>query len=640
MVSIGPAATFPAASLAPAVLAVNRTVAAGSLMPATAVGTPAAMLEVSAASLDGAAAPGTPAAVLAVAPAGTAGTAAAGQPAVVLAAAPEGIASSTLFGTPHAYVMVDPRWNDADAYLVTLTAYAGDGSLRVEGVPVAGSFPAAVPLAAGGLSGTTTLRFSDFGFTSGPGDDPPSAHWEGRASVPLTLDRAIPLTPENERRIALGLGEIEIENGDGVHDDLPRRLAIDGRRIEVHRLRLGEPLSRRTLVFRGSGTGWWADERCLRVGLRDNGYLLDVALQPVGYAGTGGPAGPPEIKGLPVPQLYGLCRNVRPVLVDPANLVFQVHDRRIAAVRAVRDRGAPLTAPGTDHPDWASLVSAAIAPGTFHTCLALGLFRVAFLGGQGQVTADVEGDAAGGYVSDTAGIVRRILLDRGAVPAEELDGASFAALGSELPGTIGWYVTEPLTVAQACGVLMGHCAGHWGARRDGRIAVGRLAPPAPSAVRLDASHVAGEVERLRLPASIDPPNRRRRVGYRRNWTVQTDGFAAGADVAFLENAYRFVIGADDRAAVRHLLSTDPPPVLSLFDEEADAQDLADFLIALYAPGRSLLRIPLRAPVPDVELGGCVTLEWPRHGLGPMAALRVVGISERCDERSVSLTAFG
>jgi hypothetical protein len=636
MVSVGPAATFPAASLAPAVLAIDRTAAVPSLMPATAVGTPAAVLEVLAASLGGSAVPGTPATVLIVAPPCAAGPAAAGLPAVVLAAAPEGFASSALFGTPHAYAMIDPRWNDADTYLVTLTAYAGDGSLRVEGVPVAGSFPAGVPLAAGGLSGTTTLRFSDVGFTSRPDDDPPSTHWEGRASVPLTLDRAIPLTPENERRIALGLGEIEIENGDGVHDDLPRRLAIDGRTVEVHRLRLSEPLSRRTLVFRGSGTGWWADEQHLCVGLRNNGYLLDVALQPVGYTGSGGPAGTPEIKGLPVPQLYGLCRNIRPVLVDPVNLVFQVHDRRIEAIRAVRDRGAPLTPAGIDHPDWASLVAAAIAPGTFHTCLAQGLFRIAFLGGQGQVTADVEGDAAGGYVSDTAGIVRRILLDRGAVPAENLDGASFAALASDLPGTIGWYVTGPLTVAQACGVLMGHCASYWGARRDGRIAVGRLAPPASPTVRLDASHVAGEVERLRLPASIDPPNRRRRVGYRRNWTAQTDNFAAGADVASLENEYRFVIGADDRAAVRHLLSTDPPPVLSLFDEEANAQALADFLIALYAPGRSLLR----TPAPDVELGDCITLEWPRHGLGPMPALRVVGISERCGERSVSLTAFG
>ncbi|HEV7371478.1 hypothetical protein [Arenibaculum sp.] len=642
MRSVGPTATSVSSTLAAATAAVNRTLATVGIASLAALGAPGTVaLAVSAPGLPPGAA-GAPAVDLVVAPAGAGSATASGVPAATLVAAPTGTASGVVLGSPAAFWSTAPGTGTSDGlvYLVTLTAYAGDGTVRSTGIPVAAALAAGTSPSAGGLSATTALHFSDAGFTSRPTDEPADTHYEGRATVPLTIDRAIPLTPENDRRIALGLGEIDIENGDGVYDDLPRRLAVDGRPIEVHLLRPSRPLSERRLVFRGAGTGWWADEQRLRIGLRDNGYLLDVPIQPVLYDGSGGLGGSPEVEGRPVPQSYGLCRNLRPVLIDPANLVFQVHDRAIRAVLAVRDRGAPLAAAGIDHPDFASLVAAGIAPGTFHTCLARGLFRVAFLGGQGLVTADVEGDAEGGYLADTAGIVRRILVDRGAIGAGLIDGDAFDALSAALPGTIGWHVSEPSTVAAGCTAVMAHCAGYWGARRDGRIAVGRLMPPVPSDIRIGPSEVAGEIERLRLPDSIDPPNRRRVVGYRRNWTVQDRDFAAGADVAFLQQEYRFVAAYNHAAAVRHQQSTAPAPLPSLFDEAADAQALADHLIALYPPGRNLFRVPVRTFGHEIGLDDCVTLTWPRHGIGADRPVRVVAISERCDERSVSLTVFG
>lgn len=60
------------------------------------------------------------------------------------------------------------------------------------------------------VNGLTTLTYSDRGWTSAPDDDVVNVHYEGRAVVPLVVDRAMPIAPEQSRRLAVEFGTIEL----------------------------------------------------------------------------------------------------------------------------------------------------------------------------------------------------------------------------------------------------------------------------------------------------------------------------------------------------------------------------------------------------------------------------------------------
>lgn len=78
--------------------------------------------------------------------------------------------------------------------------------------------------------------------------------------------------------------------------------------------------------------------------------------------------------------------NIKPVLIDPSYLVYQMHSGALAA--AVYDRDVPLTPEGRDYASLSSLMDAEIEPGRFATCALAGVLR---LGARpdGAVTADI-----------------------------------------------------------------------------------------------------------------------------------------------------------------------------------------------------------------------------------------------------------
>src|SRR5215218_3470456 len=245
-------------------------------------------------------------------------------------------------------------------------------------------------------------------FATDPTDTPlVNVPFRGTLQRTLRVDRTI-VSGSGFGAMSASWGELELINADGYYDDLIQYYAMDGRRVVVTIGQLGRPYNSYRTIFDGTASGWSIEEDVLRIALRDNGYKLEVPASKTLYGGTGGLDGGTDLKGKRKPLAFGAVENCSPVLLIPAEQVYQLHDGPVNAITAVYDRGSALTV-GSDYADSVQLRAATVAAGSFATCIAEGMFRLGSTPA-GTVTANVQGDKTGGtYVSTTGTIIRRLL---------------------------------------------------------------------------------------------------------------------------------------------------------------------------------------------------------------------------------------
>lgn len=560
-----------------------------------------------------------------------------------LAAEPLGVAPGPA-ATTTAFVDLVLSQTQPGQFLVEVDVVTG-ATARRSGYAALGDAPIAfMGLGDTGESATpqvsiATLRYADRGWIGAPTDaDKPNALYEGRAFEPLLFDRQLPVTPEEARSIERQSGTVRLVNADGALDGIASTYAVDGREVRIYYgpymapfasfQKVADLLSRSVRLTRNS----------LEVEVRARTFSLDKPLQTLVYSGAGGENGTADLAGVRLPMAFGKVRNATPILIDPTNLIYQVHDGQMQAVDAVYDRGAALTDSGTDVSGYAALVSQSVSAGQFATALDSGLFK---LGSSpaGLITCDVQGDADGGYVSSVSDIALRILRDRANVSAARLNASSFSAIGS-FTGDAGYFVAagDNITVSRALDDIIGGVAGYWGAGRDGRFRAGVLNRPEARApvFYLDTTNVvAVEADRAFIPRW------RQRVAYKRNWTVQRGEDLAGSvtDARRQELAQPHIIATanDSTVQLRHLEALDPRPLESPLDDAADAQTLADRLLALHKIQRQTYEVTApRLGYLFSLLGSIVRLTWPEYGLSGGKNCVLVGLREDGEQTTLRL----
>ena len=467
-----------------------------------------------------------------------------------------------------------------------------------------------------------------------------NAYYEGRVTGPLAAVRQIPIRPEEDRRVQRQLGEIVIANGDGELDPVVKSYAVDGRQVRVLYGPLMAPYGKFKVIADAVATGWESNDLEVRLQIRDRSFNLDLPLQTNLYEGTGGIEGTSGLTGAPVPLTWGRVRNIAPLLIDPTNLVFQFHDGQVEAVDDVFDRGLALTA-GSDRADYATLIGATIGAGEYDTCIALGLFRLGS-SPSGLITADVQGDAAGEYINTLDTIALRILETWAGLDPNLIDSSTFAGAAA-IGGEIGIHVTagQTPTTSDIMNTLFRSTAGWWGAARDGHIRAGRLTAPEDRtpALYLD------QFNSLSVEPDTTPPVRwRQRIAYRPNWVVQRGEDLAGgvtdARRQLLAQQALGVTAADAVVKSRHLNAEDPDPLLSFYENEADALTLASFLLGLLSPDREIVRVAVKRLGYKLDLQQVVHLTWPRLGLQNGKQFSVVGIEEDAVNDTTILRLWG
>jgi hypothetical protein len=153
------------------------------------------------------------------------------------------------------------------------------------------------------------------------------------------------------------------------------------------------------LVYRSVAGAWSTDRpQVVRLSIQTLAAKLQGRLQALTYAGSGGENGTADMTGRTRPLVFGHCLNVTAQIVDPANLIYQLHSGAIEAISAVYDQGVevPFDDSGGphDYPTYAELEAAVVPIGFYSSCIAQGYFKLGSVP-LGAVTADVKGDKTG-----------------------------------------------------------------------------------------------------------------------------------------------------------------------------------------------------------------------------------------------------
>ena len=487
------------------------------------------------------------------------------------------------------------------------------------------------------------IRVSDRGWIGEPWDTvAPNTPYPPRLAEPVALEASLPIYPDTVRRLAVTTGEVRLLNGDGQLDALAGDWAVAGQTVTLHRGPHWRPLHAplaafvRIATLRAAGAAVGTSR--LAIPLRPAAAALDVPVCAT-YAGSGGAEGPATLTGQFKPRLYGLKRNIDPVLVDPGLLLFQVHDGSIDSILAVRDRGVALTNAG-DLAHYAALASASVSSGTFKTCLATGMLRVGAT--PSSLTVDARGDndaGTGGYnTGSPPGIAAKLLRGPGGIAAA--DSARFVWPVGEAGLWLRGGTVEAALEALAVGVF-----GWWGTDTDGAYQGGQLTPPEDQVpgLTIEPWMLAAPPEEIGPPR---PPWWRVRIGYQALGRIQTDEQLAPAVSATDRDAYgkasRTAPALDAGISAAYPSAVDGPDILSVFDLAADAQPLADQLLAVFGRPRRMFQARIRSGAggfswPTMQLGACVALRWPQHrALAAGRPLIVQGVSARGDATTLTL----
>jgi hypothetical protein len=485
------------------------------------------------------------------------------------------------------------------------------------------------------IPGTRVLRYaSGRGKMTRPSETPANAHYEPRLRQPIDFKRTMFSNARVTGGGSVGAGEIVLNNTDQGLASL-RDLGIDGRDVVV---RVGPQdgayPADYTTVLTGTAEQVEVGASTATIRLRDRLEILKQPLQATLYAGNNAlPSGAEgvatDIKGQRKPLLFGLRRQVEPVRVNTAKLIYQVHDGATDYIETVFDRGLELSGSGTDHADLAALEAATIVAGEFDTCHALGLFRLGSTPA-GRVTADVYGDATGSYVNTAARIVERILVGRCGIDPSALDSASFTALASAAAYVCGAYFTGETTRQAAIDAILASVGGWLVPTRLGQWQVGQLVAPSgtPAFTFTDADILALDTRATRDDGAGVPVWRVKVRGERYAPAGPADlagGMTEAAKANFMQE-WREATAEDAAVKTKHLLASEVTVDTAIASAASMATEAAR-LLALHKVRRDFVqaRVALTQANAAVDLGSVVRLVTPRLGYGAGRDFVCVGI---------------
>lgn len=504
-----------------------------------------------------------------------------------------------------------------------------------------------------GTPGVVSRYVSSWEYTTAATDTPASWPFESRLIRPLNVQHQLFSGATISGEAVPAFGNIEIANGDGLFDDW-YDFHWFGRDL---RLYVGLPTYQFkdfALVMKGTSDGLGANLSTVEIRYRDLRRKLQRPVQTNVYAGTGGLEGGDALKGKTKPKFWGQVRQLEPVPVDPASLIYQLNDGAMQAVDAVRDQGAALAF----NADVADITTATPTGGQYATSLATGYIKLG-ASPAGTVTVDARGDKAGalGYRNTLAGIIRKMATESSALSDPgDLETGSFADLDVSHPEVVGWATgLQSVSVEECLNGLIGPSRGlFWAFTRAGKLQLGEI--PNPSAATASNTFDNAAPSDLREPqqgGTFDSlpigPIKRVEVAYKKYWRVLSaeEAVSAATEAARADFGEEYRVEAVD---VSGATTEDPEAVVlrvnTTIDTAAAAATEATRLATLFGSTRRAYSVGLTKGVFGYNLADVIELKLSspaRLGLASGKNFIVVGYLEniavnQADE--ITLTLWG
>jgi hypothetical protein len=476
------------------------------------------------------------------------------------------------------------------------------------------------------------LYASDTGYRTKSTDAPGMRIYKGRLDSAFNIDRSVPLDP-SQASGSVAWGTINLLNNLGDYDGIANSSNSDARPVAIfaynkiwdqkRQIYIDPPYANLVPVFTGISTPWFCDENALQIPIRDGTYYLVQPVQTSLYGGSGGLDGGADLAGKYIPITRGgtpsaPVLNVTPILVDPAHLIYQYTDGP-GTVQALYEGG--LSGGITFSADVADLTVGSTPAAQYRTCNAKGLFQ---LGSSPvyQITADVTGQfLSAGAVTTVIAIAAAMLQEQSELPSSMINLTQFAAADAAYPYVGGFFQgTDPLAGADAINSVLASIGAKLVPTRTGGLQCLVLRAPAGTPIAsYDETQIVTLVAQSVGPP-LDPPPYRYRVGYQQNWTVQTSGLNPSTSVtatrkSFLANQFRYAFAANAATLAAYQKPSDPDPLPGIITSQANAQSVANDLMALWGVRRRFYQIafPVGLGIRH-EIGDLINISFPTDDL--------------------------
>lgn len=491
-----------------------------------------------------------------------------------------------------------------------------------------------------------TFYLSTSGFVTEPSDTPANQDFKPVLKQPASIGVSAFASGQTSGSSELQAGDTKIVNVDGAFDGW-KDYGFDGRRVVIRSGEPGEayPSAWRT-IFTGVAASATVGLRDVVIKLKDKAHTLDRPVLTDRFAGTNsGSVGlegfPGDIKGQLKPRLYGLVREISPPPVNFNNQTYRVSDQPVAEIK-VYDRGDEITFAG-DHATSALLVASTIAGGEFETCLAEGLFRLGAIADNSLITADVTESSVDADM--TVGNYLQTLALASGLTADEINADDVAQLNFLAPYVVGDWIDDDRSFRDEMDRFAASVGAWWAFDTSGVLRMGQLA--SPSAL-VDHAFIEADVllgfERD-VADGDGVPVWRVNVRHSRFYTTQTSDVAGSVTDerrGELAQEYR-TFSAEDASVKFQFLNARELNIDSLLADEADAEAVADYLLALHKVRRDLFEVPVKvAAFAEANTGliRSVNLTHSRFGLAAGRDLIVLGYDLDLARNRVTMKLWG
>lgn len=270
----------------------------------------------------------------------------------------------------------------------------------------------------------------------------------------------------------------------------------------------------------------------------------------------------------------------------------------------------------------------------------------------GRVTADIAATGGDITTNDLHGAFLFIIKNFTELTGTEYDASSFTALTALEAAESARYgraVLDRLNVLTLLDeiAVASRSWYTWGA--DGVLRVGRLdLANIDSATPIDTI-TAGDVRSDPVCKNLPLQRGKVLVDYRKNWCVQTDGFAGSVP---LEDRSKWSLDFQNRATStdpagttypdnwwdyhRSAIDSNPIELLCFTGTASAGQTVADSLLALFKPWTRVFTCTVGLDKYALNPGDCVRVTYPRHGLDSGKNFRVASVTTKATEQLVDL----
>jgi len=492
-------------------------------------------------------------------------------------------------------------------------------------------------------SAVETLRFS-----SGEGyiDNATGNYYAPRIEQPALMRREIFADGQIGGAASASVGELTLVNNDGELDYLTG-YAVNGRQLIIKVGDASAAYSSFATVLSGLMQQAAMEWERVSIRLRDRYAEFNKPIQTLTYAGSNslpnGLEGVSDLKDAPKPLFYGRVNNIAPTLINSSRLLYQLTTGTLADVVNVFDAGAYLGREA-DYADQADMETNAPSAGYFRVWKAGGLIR---LGSSpaGQLTAaaweygTIEGSTA-------AQIAYRLATGPGGVSVDDTVAADYTLLDGQNAGSIGLWVSDGLTIAEALDRITASVGAWWGFDQLGRFRIARFDAPSGSAA---ATLTSDEIISIDTEAATingeAAPAWKITLNHDINYTVQAGnvaGVVAADRRAWLEKPNRQTVAEDATVKAAHPLAQEIV-YDTLLAGAGYAEPEAARRLGLLKDSRLIYNAAVRVDadlLAAIDLGSVVSVVLDRFGLSGGKLLRVIGIEGDYQRNQLNLRLWG